>query len=220
MTSFLDRHPGWYVFGAIVVIVAAIFTLPIVIYCVVCQTIFIAAIFVLDIILPKPATIVAFHLGSGFLNSGIGAVIGFFLLLGRWTIDIIKIKWVYIVANLIFFMVSIQVAIQEYASNVQSFFNFFPTHPNFFSWLGQGVLGFLLVAVPLGLIAIDTINKASSETFDTSNGTSTPKPKVYTAPPSTPAYSPLPPAVQTAAGFDRAAWYKQLARENAQQTRR
>jgi hypothetical protein len=213
--DFWDRHPRWFIFGVAVLVVAAIFALPIVLFCVFWQAMFMLAILLLNILIPKPTTVVAFHLGSGFLDSGIGAAIGFFLLLGRWTIDIIQIKWIYIVANIIFFLVSIQVAFQEYGSNVHSFFNFFPTHPALASWLGQGVLGFLLVAVPLGLIAIHAINKASSETFDTSNDTSIPKPTVYAAPPATPAHSPPAHVVQTVAGFDRAAWYKQIARENA-----
>ena len=161
-----DRHPGWLVFGIIAIIIAAIFALPIVVYCVVCQAIFIAAIFLLDLILPSAIVIAGFDLGTGFLSTGIGAAIGFFLLLGRWTIDIIKIKWVYIATNIVFFMVSIQVAFQQYSSNVHSFFNFFPTHPDFTSWLEQCCLGFLLVAVPLGLIAFHAINKAASEIYD------------------------------------------------------
>jgi hypothetical protein len=215
--DFWDRHPRWFIFGVAVLVVAAIFALPIVIYCVVCQAIFIAAIFVLNILIPKPTTVVAFHLGSGFLNSGIGAAIGFFLPLGRWTIDIIQIKWVYIVANIIFFMISIQVAFQEYGSNVHSFFNFFSTHPNFSSWLLWSALGFLTAGAVIGAGVWCEINERRSGSI---------KPKASHVAASNIvqpiAPSPMPPApvAQNTPVLDRAAWYKQLARENAQQTRR
>jgi hypothetical protein len=219
--DFWDRHPRWFIFGVSVLVVAAIFALPIVIYCVVCQAIFIAAIFVLDIILPSAIGIVGFDLGTGFLSTGIGAAIGFFLLLGRWTIDIIQIKWIYIVANIIFFLVSIQVAIQEYGSNVHSFFNFFPNHPNFSSWLLWSALGFLTAGVVIGAGVWCEINERRSESI---------KPKAShvaatnivqpTAPsPVPPSQTPSSPA-RVEPILDRAAWYKQLARENAQQTRR
>jgi hypothetical protein len=98
--------------GIALCIFAVTLALPVFIFCAVAQITFLAAIFVLDLITPSALTVLAFDLGSGFLNTGVGATIGFILLIIRKFIDIIK--WAYLPANILFFVLTLGVAIQDY----------------------------------------------------------------------------------------------------------
>lgn len=115
---FWNRHPALFIFGVIAITALAIFLLPVLLYCVIAQAIFVAAIFVLDFVLPTSIMIAGFDLGSGFLNTGIGAMIGFFLLIARWTIDIIRRA--FIPANIVFAILSLCFAIQNYRDNANT----------------------------------------------------------------------------------------------------
>lgn len=107
-----NRHPIMYMIGIIIFIAVAIFALPVVLFCVISQISFIAAVFVLNLILPRSIMIAGFDLGSGFLNTGIGSMIGFILLIARWTIDIIR--WAFVPANIVFAILSLCIAVHDY----------------------------------------------------------------------------------------------------------
>lgn len=194
------------ILAIILVITAAIFALPIVIYCVIAQAIFVGAIFILDAILPDALTIVGVDLFFGFLDTGIGAAIGFFLMLGRWIINFLKIEPIFWIANIIFLMVSIDAAVRDYGSNVHSAAGFISSQ-----WRSTTDTDFVIDVVLLSLLGMSIIGlvlgfiDASKPTGNTGN----------VNPSSSVRHVSEPPALQPNRQPESETYYQRIARENA-----
>lgn len=222
MISFLDRHPGWCVFGAIVVIVAAIFALPIVLYVVFWDAIFVALVLGINMIAPDSTIIMAFFLGLGVLFRPIALVCMSIYIVVRRIVQVIH--HFFFISNAIAILFFTFAGFQQYGETSHSIFAFFGSDDGFALWIKEFIGGCLVVGIPLSIVAIwainNDMNKDDAPCAPPVRAVAplpTPKLVASPAPIPTPAQAPSAP---TSAGFDRAAWYAQLARENAQQTRR
>jgi hypothetical protein len=120
-----DRHPGWLIFGTIALIAAVIFALPLVLFCLFWQVIFMITIFLLDLVLPNSITVAGFGIGFGLLDTAFGATIGFVLVIARRIVDWMKIKWVYILIDIIFMIPIVMMSFQEYGTNIHAIIRLF-----------------------------------------------------------------------------------------------
>lgn len=220
MIAFLDRHPSWCVFGAIALIVAAIFALPVVLYVVFWDAIFVALVLGINMIAPDSTIIMAFFLGLGILFRPLALILMSIYIVVHHIVKLIA--HFFFPANILAILFFTFAGFQQYGETSHSIFAFFGSNDSFPMFVKESIGGFLVVGIPLAIVAMWAINNEINEDDapmvpPTRSVAPKPAQKLAGVPPEQVRPAPVSPVVPVAPVLDRAAWYAQIARENAGQ---